>query len=127
MENKKTPIMPFVLYALAAVMAIGSYMVYAGRKGYKSWDYFLYMDQMYWGTIHVVWLLIIVFVIGGTVMLCLAKFRNQLVEGVADATGSNAAVEPSKADEIAKLKKLLDSGTLTAEEFETEKKKILEK
>lgn len=33
----------------------------------------------------------------------------------------------SKADEIAKLKKLLDDGALTKEEFEAEKKKILNK
>lgn len=33
----------------------------------------------------------------------------------------------SKADEISKLKKLLDDGALTKEEFEAEKKKILEK
>ncbi|WP_346236911.1 SHOCT domain-containing protein [Niabella insulamsoli] len=33
----------------------------------------------------------------------------------------------SKADEIAKLKKLLDEGALTKEEFEAEKKKLLEK
>ena len=33
----------------------------------------------------------------------------------------------SIADEILKLKKLLDDGVLTKEEFETQKKKILEK
>ena len=36
-------------------------------------------------------------------------------------------VSTSKADEIAKLKKLLDDGALTKEEFEAEKKKILDK
>jgi hypothetical protein len=33
----------------------------------------------------------------------------------------------SKADELAKLKKLMDEGVLTKEEFEAEKKKILDK
>lgn len=33
----------------------------------------------------------------------------------------------SKADELAKLKKLLDDGVLTKEEFESEKKKVLDK
>ena len=32
----------------------------------------------------------------------------------------------SKADELSKLKKLMDDGVLTKEEFEAEKKKILE-
>lgn len=33
---------------------------------------------------------------------------------------------PSVADEITKLKKLVDEGILTQEEFETKKKKLLE-
>lgn len=35
--------------------------------------------------------------------------------------------EPSKLDELKKLKELFDSGVLTQEEFDSEKKKILEK
>ncbi|MES1225758.1 MAG: SHOCT domain-containing protein, partial [Bacteroidota bacterium] len=38
-------------------------------------------------------------------------------------TGSNSA---SVADEITKLKKLLDDGTITKEEFEAAKKKLLQ-
>ncbi|MCF3107270.1 SHOCT domain-containing protein [Niabella sp. CC-SYL272] len=40
---------------------------------------------------------------------------------------SSPAPAPSKADELAKLKKLLDDGVLTKEEFEKEKGKILER
>ncbi len=39
---------------------------------------------------------------------------------------SQSATGPSKADELAKLKKLLDDGVLTKEEFEKEKKKLLD-
>jgi len=37
------------------------------------------------------------------------------------------SISSSKADELTKLKKLLDDGVLTKEEFEAEKKKVLER
>jgi Short C-terminal domain len=47
--------------------------------------------------------------------------------GVASSAGHQfiAPPAPSKFDEIAKLKALLDSGVLTQDEFETQKRKLL--
>jgi hypothetical protein len=54
-----------------------------------------------------------------------------IVEGVNDKATLNkknsSGSEISVADELAKLKKLYDDGTLTKDEYETQKKKLLDK
>ena len=46
---------------------------------------------------------------------------------ISDIVVSNEKSEIEKADKLRELKKLLDEGILTQEEFESEKKKILDK
>ncbi|TXH20867.1 MAG: SHOCT domain-containing protein [Chitinophagaceae bacterium] len=56
-------------------------------------------------------------------------FNNKLKEAIKDFTthAKNPTTQTiSKADELIKLKKLMDDGVLTKDEFEAEKKKILE-
>ncbi len=124
MKKKKVsePITPYLMYAIAAVAAFCSYVVYANRDGHTTWGYFDYMLYFYYDGAILLWLVIATLVIAATVMIYTTKGKKELADIIVE-TGSAR----STADEIAKLKELLDSGALSAEEFEAEKKKILEK
>lgn len=43
----------------------------------------------------------------------------------ANSSGRAVTTEESKADELAKMKKLMDQGVITPEEFEEQKRKLL--
>ncbi len=75
----------------------------------------------------------IYFVVGGgnitnyNLMIEDAIATCEIVDCVAKTTKTENINELSKADEIKKLKDLMDSGAITKDEFEAEKKKILAK
>ena len=79
----------------------------AKKKGYGFWGFFI--------------LGFVFFFIGLIVSLCLSN-KNEQAKTIAEALNYSSN---SECDELLKLKKLLDSGVITGEEFDAKKKQLL--
>ncbi len=74
-----------------------------------------------------IWLLLVILLIVAIVAISRSGKKSKLeTEKLMTETEVLRNSVPSVADEITKLKKLVDEGILTQEEFETKKKKLLE-
>lgn len=122
-ENKKKGpgIIPFMLILLAIGLLTPGYIEYMKQSSrfQRSHTYAEYMFDYYGGLGVGAFLFFISFLLVLTAIVMIF-FANR-----ANSSGRVVTTEESKADELAKMKKLMDQGVITPEEFEEQKRKLL--